>query len=135
MLITLISAVNLTLAFVGLYIHDAYVFRAELERRLDTTRKTMVDRLSPILVQSPDISLLPLSSLDMEPQIVAAAVYSPNNILLAGYTKAGSQEIIPSPSRLKQLFFDDGSIVLTPIRHDGTTLGTLYLKAQLSRAD
>jgi signal transduction histidine kinase len=134
-LITLISGVNLTLAFIGLYIHDAYVFRAEVERRLDTTRQTMVERLTPILVQNPDTSELPLSSLALEPQIVAAAVYSPNNILLAGYTRSGSQEIIPSPSRLKQLFFDDGSIVLTPIRHDGRTFGTLYLKAKLTQAD
>lgn len=134
-LITLISGVNLTLAFIGLYIHDAYVFRAEVERRLDATRHMMVERLTPILVQNPDTSELPLGSLALEPQIVAAAVYSPNNILLAGYTKSGSQETIPSPSRLKQLFFDDGSIVLTPIRHGAAPLGTLYLKAQLTQAD
>jgi signal transduction histidine kinase len=135
LLITLISGFNLTLAFIGLYLHDAYAFRAEVENRLDSTRKQMVDRLAPILLQNPDSSELPLGILATEPQIMAAAVYSPNNILLAGYTKAGTDEVIPSPSRIRQLFFDDGSIVLTPIRAGDSTLGTLYLKAQLTQAD
>lgn len=135
LLITLISAMNLSLAFVGLYIHDVYAFRAEMQRRLDNTKIVMLDRLTPILEQSPDTADLPLSLLENDKQIVAAAVYSPDNKLLARYTRSGSQEFIPSPNRVRQIFFDDRSIVFTPIRKDSRTYGTLYLKAQLTQAD
>ncbi len=135
LLITLISGMNLSLAFVGLYFHDAYTFRTEVERRLATTRTMMVERLAPILAANPNTADLPLNLLDSAPNIVAAAVYSPENILLARYTKPGSDEFIPSPNRIRQLFVDDPAVVLSPIRLNSRTLGTLYLKAQLSQAD
>ncbi len=137
LLITLISGVNLALAFIGLYIHDAYVFRTEVKRRLDTTSLLLLDRLTPILEKTPDTSELPLQTLlEPDPQIIAAAVYSPNEFLLAAYTRQDSQGLIPAPpGRLNQLFFDDPSIVLTPIRSQDQMLGTIYLRAQLSQAD
>ncbi len=135
LLITLISGMNLSLAFVGLYLHDMYAFRSEMQRRLDNTKLVMLDRLTPVLEQNPDTADLPLNLLESDPQILAAAVYSPDNKLLARYTRHGSLEFIPSPNRVKQIFFDDRSIVFTPIRKDSRIYGTLYLKAQLTQAD
>jgi signal transduction histidine kinase len=135
LLITLISGMNLSLAFVGLYIHDVYAFRSEMQGRLDNTKRAMLERITPILAQNPDTADLPLNLLASDPQILAGAVYSPDNKLLARYTKAGSQEFIPSPNRLKQIFFDDRSVVFGAIRKDSRVYGTLYLKAQLTQAD
>lgn len=37
LLITLVSGVTLALSMAGLYIHDVYEFRAEVERRMNAT--------------------------------------------------------------------------------------------------
>lgn len=79
--------------------------------------------------------VLPEASLLADPQIVAAAIYSPDNRLLARYVRPDSSEFIPTPSRITQALTTERGVVVSPIRVEGQVAGTLYLKAQLTQAD
>ncbi|HVU18918.1 MAG TPA: ATP-binding protein [Candidatus Didemnitutus sp.] len=128
LLITLISGVNLTLALTGLYFQDYYKYRGEIQRQLESSRRSLTEKITPLLEpESGPLIELALQSLDSDPQIVAAAVYSNDNRLVARYTKPGSDEIIPSGRSMMSQF--DRNALYSPIRKSGRVLGTLYLKA------
>jgi signal transduction histidine kinase/CheY-like chemotaxis protein len=130
LLITLISGVNLALALTGLYFQDLYKFRGEIQRQLESSRRSIVEKVTPLMEpESGPLMDLALQSLDSDPQIVAAAVYSADNRLIARYTKPGSEEAIPSGGHFGQMFSLDRNVVLSPIRKSGRQIGTLYLKA------
>jgi signal transduction histidine kinase len=136
LLITLVSGVTLALSMVGLYFHDLFQFRQQVEQRLEATRDVLLATLSTPLEQNPQDATLPLEQMITDPQIVAAAVFSPDNKLIARYTKAGTHEYIPTPTRVSQVLSTDRAVIFAPIRaSDGAVLGTLYLKAELTQAD
>ncbi len=138
LLIMLVSGVTLGLAFFGLYIQDTIQFQGQLDRRLEDTRRVARDALLPLLEKQEPITdrqLMVLLSGDSD--IVAAAVYSQKNKLLARYIRPGAEEYIPHPaSSLGRLFSADRGVVLAPLRTSGQqVLGTLYLKASLSETE
>ena len=134
--IVLICGVTLSLAFAGLYLYDVQQFNTEVQRRLEKTRVVLIENLVPLLEQNPNATDLPLTLLGADSQIVAAAVFSPDNRMLARYLRAGAKEAIPQPQRgVSQLLANDRSVVWTPIRDGSRNLGTLYLKAELTQAD
>ncbi|MBI2496636.1 MAG: HAMP domain-containing protein, partial [Opitutae bacterium] len=132
----LICGVTLSLAFVGLYYYDAQQFNTDVQRRLQNTRLLLVSELVPLLEQNPEGKDLPLNLLGTDAQIVAAAVFSPDNRVLASYIRPGTGEVIPAAKGASRLFTNDRTVVWTPLRRAGKpSLGTLYLKAALSKAD
>ncbi len=135
LLITLVSGVTLALSMTGLYIHDVYEFRAEVERRMNATQSVIVDQVASELRAGTRTLVLPEASLLADPQIVAAAIYSSDNRLLARYVRPDSNEFIPTPSRIAQALTTERGVVVSPIRVEGQIVGTLYLKAQLTQAD
>jgi len=137
LLITLISGVNLTLALAGLYFQDLFEFRSDVQRRLEATRRAVVEKVTPLLQpESPALIELSLQALDNEPQVVAAGVYAADNRLLARYTKPNSSEVIPSAGGLNEVFSSTSrSVMFAPILKGGRQIGTLYLKAGMSAAD
>ena len=133
--IVLICGVTLSLAFAGLYFYDRQQFNTEVQRRLEKTRLLLFANLVDVLEKNPDAKDLRLDLLGTDSQIVAAAVYSPNNEVLARYIRPGSNETIPSAKAASRLFANNSTVVWTPLRSAGRTYGTLYLKAELSKAD
>jgi len=134
LLITLISGVNLTLAFVGVYVRDLSEFRGEVERRLQDTQRVMVERLAPVLEQQGPVDRT-LQALEADAQIRSAAVYATDNRLLGKYIRRGTAETIPTPSRVSQIFTTNRATLGTPVRKDGRVLGTLYFKAEITSSD
>jgi signal transduction histidine kinase/DNA-binding response OmpR family regulator len=132
----LICGLTLSLAFSGLYLYDRQQFTTEVQRRLEKTKVVLLDNLMPMLEQNPGATDLPLSLLETDPQILAAAVYSADGKLLSRYLRPGSAEAIPPLQRgVAQLLNNEQGVVWTTIRSTTRKLGTLYLKAEVSQAD
>ena len=132
LLITLISGVTLALAFVGLVVHDLYQFRSDIDRRLESTRSDLLQRLPALLEQNSPELKGSLQSLDNDPLTEGAALYSPDNHLLAEYRRPGNTPISPSSTTVGEMFNANRGIILTAIRKSGHELGFLYLKAELT---
>ena len=133
--IVLICGVTLSLAFGGLYYYDRQQFNAEVRNRLEKTRLLLYTNLVTVLEQNPDAKNMTLDLLGTDSQIVAAAVFAPDNRMLARYVRPGTNETIPSIKAAARLFTNDSTVVWTPLRSGGRNLGTLYLKAELRPAD
>jgi signal transduction histidine kinase/DNA-binding response OmpR family regulator len=135
----MICGVSLSLALVGLYLSDIQQFNNEVQARLERTQNLMVSNIAPLLEQNPDVTDLPLSTLGVDSQIAAAAVFSADNKLLARYVRFGAHEVIPPPPKLNTTLLDlHRSVVWTPIMSSlpgNRKLGLLYLKAEMSEAD
>ncbi len=135
--IVLICGVTLSLAFAGLYLYDVQQFNTEVQRRLEKTQGVLIENLVPLLEQNPNATDLPLTLLGTDSQIIAAAVFSAENKLLARYIRPNTKETIPPPQLGTSLLTNNRSVVWTPITSpDGSrNLGKLYLKAELTSAD
>jgi signal transduction histidine kinase len=138
LLIMLVSGVTLGLSFIGLYVYDLQQFQAELEVRLEQSRRFATDRLGAELGANRPVTNDFLASLvEGDSRIAAAAVYSPEGRLIARYIRAGSNESIPTPTgEIGRIFSLDRGVVQVPLRSASLQpLGTLYLQAALSQAD
>jgi signal transduction histidine kinase/CheY-like chemotaxis protein len=133
--IVLICGVSLSLAFAGLYFYEEREFNTEVQRRVENSRRLMVETLVPRLEENPNATDLPLKLLGTDSQIAALAVYSSDNRLLAQYIRPGARENIPPPQRITGVFTDDRAVVWTPIRSGNRNLGTLYIKAEVTQDD
>ena len=135
--IVLICGVSLSLAFAGLYIYDRLQFDQEVQHKVQNSSKLLVNSLSKFLEQNPTTTNLPLNLVEPDPQVAAAAVFSTDGKLLSKFIRLGTHESIPALHQISGLMSVDRGVVLSPIRSlvDGRSLGTLYLKADLSQAD
>ena len=133
--IVLICGVSLSLAFAGLYIYADWQTNLEVQRRMENSRRLLVENLTPVLEQNPDATDLPLNLVASDLQVVAAAVFSREGKLLAKFIRPGSQEFIPPLQRISGLVSTEKTVVWTPVQNAGRLLGTLYLKADLTQAD
>src|SRR6478609_5695777 len=134
--ILMICGVTLSLAFVGLYLNDMRQFDEEVKSRLEKTQFLMGENVAPLLEQNPEATDLPLRSLGVDSQIVAAAVFTPDGKLLARYIRAGAHEVIPPPPKTLTPLLNRRAVVWSPVTSSaGKDLGLLYLKAEESAAD
>ena len=134
LLILLVCTISLSFSFVGFYIYDGVRFNSELDRRLDSTKRLVLDRATAAIEANAEKPNLSLQFLEKEPEIVVAAIYSTENRLVAKYIKTGSSEFIPPPQRFSNLFsINDRTVILSPIRaNDQRVVGTLLIKADPS---
>ena len=134
LLILLVCTISLSVSFVGFYIYDGVRFNSELDRRLDSTKRLVLDRATAAIEANAEKPNLSLQFLEKEPEIVVAAIYSTENRLVAKYIKTGSSEFIPPPQRFSNLFsINDRTVILSPIRaNDQRVVGTLLIKADPS---
>jgi signal transduction histidine kinase len=135
LLIAVISGVTLALAFVGLYVRDYYEFRTEVERRLEPARHSLTDKLVVLLGEKSPALENSLQSLLADPQVDAAALYSPDNRVLARFNRHDNDVFVPNSSRLGQWVGSGRGIIQTILRKDSRVLGTLYLRAELTEAE
>ncbi len=130
LLITGVSAVTLGLSLAGYITLEYFRFRQELTIRTQATERFYAASATAALQANPSAPGFSLKALETESMIAAAALYSPNNKLLAKYLRAGADEYIPLPrsTRLWDLVNDE-LISFQPLIVNGELLGTLYLKA------
>ncbi len=130
LLITGVSAVTLGLSLAGYIALEYLRFRQELTIRTQATERFYAASATAALQADPQAVGFSLRALEAESMIAAAALYSPNNKLLAKYLRAGADEYIPLPrsQRLWDLVNDE-LITFRPLIVNGELLGTLYLKA------
>jgi len=75
-----------------------------------------------------------LIALKEKDQIVAAVVYSSNELPISWYLKKDSGETVPSkPSQLKNSFAGDYLSIFRPIVSEERRIGTVYLKADMAQ--
>lgn len=137
LLILLTSGLTLGIAFSGLYIYDAVQFRVELQSRIVNTRIVATDSLVPKLTSGAKLSDKTFEALfASEQQVVAAAVFSPEDNQLLRFIRPGSDEYIPQLKDISRVLGPQLNILLEPLRDaEGNTLGTLYIKSGLNERD
>lgn len=129
-----VCAVSLLAAIVSFYSLEIYRFNNEIYRQLEVTHRLLLENLATTLVKEPTEIGQALDSLKNDEITVAAAVYSPDNRLLAKYIRPGTGEFIPLPQRIHLSFATDVVVIFRPLRDgDGRLLGTFYLKANVSK--
>ena len=129
-----VCAVSLLAAIVSFYSLEVYRFNNEIYRQLEGTHRLLLDSLVAGLAKDPTGANLSLTSLNNDEITVAAAVYSPDNKLLAKYIRPGVVEFIPLPQRIHLSFSTDQVVIFRPLRDaDGRLWGTFYLKADVSK--
>ena len=74
-----------------------------------------------------------LRSLRAEPQLVAAAIYTPEAGLFAHYLRDGERgPVRPAPGPDGRMFEDGELLVYVPVQSGGERIGTFYLRSDLS---
>ncbi len=129
LLILLICAVSLAASFAGFFVYDSVRLRSVEKERLESVKRHLVDSVVAAFERNPEAPVVSFQTLEQEPWILAAGVISDKNLLVARYSKMGSEEFIPRPQRFLGLLGD--AVVQAPIRVGSRTYGTLYLKADL----
>jgi len=130
LLITSICAVTLLAAFGGYLAVELVKIRSSVNDRMESTMRLLVENATAILVRDPNATNFPLKSLESDPTVVAAAVYSADDSLLTKFIRPGIEEFIPRPRGITLNFSTDQVVIFRPLRHDGVQIGTLYLKAE-----
>ncbi|MDD2764123.1 MAG: response regulator [Opitutaceae bacterium] len=134
LIIISVCAVSLLTAIGGYYSYEVYRFHNEIYRRVEATQRLLLDSIVTALQKDPTAADLSLQTLQSDEVIVAAAVYSADNKLLAKYIKSGASEFIPLPQRINLNFSTDQVVAFHPLRSkEGKVLGTLYLKADVAK--
>jgi len=130
LLITSICAVTLLAAFSGYLAVELIKIRQSVSERIEGTQRLLVENATIILARDPKATNFPLKSLESDPTIVAAAIYSADDHLLTKFVRPGVVEFIPRPRAITLNFSTDQVIIFRPLRLAGQQIGTLYLKAQ-----
>lgn len=128
-----VCALSLSAALAAFYLFEVYRFRHETAAEMDSAAALVTDSAISSIESNPAPLDVSLQSLGKMPNVVAAAIYSPENRLLAKYIKQGSNEFIPRPTRINFNFSNDEVVIVRALRKDGNTLGTLYVKADISQ--
>ncbi|MBS0662438.1 MAG: HAMP domain-containing protein, partial [Verrucomicrobia bacterium] len=130
LLITSICAVTLVMAFGGYIVVEWYRIIQQMQDRMETAQRVQVQSVLNILSRDPKATEFGLSSLESDPTIVAAAVYSADNKLLAKWVRPGVEEFIPFARATTLNFSADKVTIFRQLRYEGQIIGTLYLKGE-----
>jgi len=134
LIIISVCAVSLAAAIGAFYSMEVYRFNNESYRRLEATHALLKERLADALARDPAAARQVLAALESDESVLAAAIFSPDKRLLARYIKAGSNEFIPLPQRIRLSFSTDHVVIFDPLRsRDGHLFGSFYLKADVSK--
>ena len=132
LLITSICAVTLLAAFGGYLIVEWYKIKQSVQDRMEANQRLLVQNTINVLSRDPKATDFGLNSLEADSTIVAAAVYSADNKLLAKFVREGAVEYIPFAKGTTLNFAADQVTIFRPLMFDGRKVGTLYLKAQFA---
>src|SRR6266568_1363684 len=130
-----IIVVSLLTACATFYLYDGYLFRESMVKELQTTANVISAGSQTAMTTRDEAAVKKaLTALKDKDQIVAAVVYSSDEVPISFHRKKDSGETIPSkPSQLKNSFTGDYLSIFRPIVSDGKLIGTVYLRADLAQ--
>lgn len=134
MAITMLTAIAVLVVTVTAFmVYDLMTFRASTVRTLTTLAQVTADNTTAALAFRNDKDASEtLSSLRLEPQIVAAALYDSNGKLFVRYPTNLPIALFPDAPAAGGYHFADGYLVLVrPVMSDHNMLGSVYLKSDL----
>src|SRR5262245_43825718 len=129
------SVIALLTACATFFFYDNYLFRQSMVKELQSTAN-VISAGSQTAVINRDKAAVDkaLEALKDKEQIVAAVVYSSDEMPISGYLKKYTGEKVPTkPSQLKSSFAGDYLTMVRPIVADKKRIGTVYLKADLTQ--
>lgn len=129
----LTSTAVLVLASGVLVLCDTISARRSLVETLITRAHILAANSTAALVfQNPDDAAQVLAALRTDPHTVAGALYDHDGRLFATYPPAAAARVIPQTLTGRGHHFDRQAIIVyEPVREEGRTVGTLYLKSDL----
>ena len=130
LLVTSVSLLSLCAAFGGFLFWEVLRYRAQVASELESTQALLVERVTARLVADPSGQTINLDALTATDSILAGAVYSLDNRILARYVKPGREEFVPRPFRTN---VDPNAVTTFKfLTHEGENVGIIYLKADTS---
>jgi signal transduction histidine kinase/DNA-binding response OmpR family regulator len=133
----LVSGAALLLACAAFFAYDFYTFRAGIVRNLSTQAQIIgSNSVSALVFNDPRAAETTLAALRASPNVVYAAVYTPEGQLFAEYSHNRSQKTprLPSmsPGQTQASWFDQREIALvSSIVFQGKTTGFVYIRSDL----
>jgi len=129
------SVISLLTACATFFLYDSYLFRESMVKELQTTANVISAGSQTAMITRDEAAVKKaLTALKDKDQIVAAVIYSSDEVPISWYLKPDSGETVPSkPSQLKKSFAGDYLSIFRPIVSDKKLIGTVYLKADLAR--
>jgi signal transduction histidine kinase/DNA-binding response OmpR family regulator len=133
----LVSGTALLLACAAFFAYDLYTFRAGIVRNLSTQAQIIgSNSVSALVFNDPAAAQNTLSAFKASPQIVYAAIYTPNGELFAGYSRDGGGKALPLPrlaaGQTQANWFAGGQISLVDsIIFQGKPTGFVYIQSDL----
>lgn len=131
LLITGVCAISLTFAFAGYFFIELWRLRSEVAERVAPIQALLSQRAIDTLSVNPSATEFGFNVLDLNPTIVAAAIYSAEGRLLAPYVRPESAEFIPRPRDYAFELSADEVVIFRPLIHEHERIGTLYMKAEV----
>ena len=130
LLVTSVSLLSLCAAFGGFLFWEVLRYRAQVASDLESTQALLVERVTSRLVADPSGETIKLDDLRATDSILAGAVYSLDNRILARYVKEGHQEFVPRPFRTN--VYPNAVTTFKFLTYEGEQVGIIYLKADTS---
>ena len=137
----LVSGVALLLACAAFFAYDLYTFRAGIVRNLSTEAQIIgSNTVSALVFEDPHAAENTLTALKASPQIVYAAIYTPDGRTFASYgldRKQGIQPLnLPPQGRTQSHWLSGGQIGLVQtISFEGKAVGFVYIRSDLRTLD
>jgi signal transduction histidine kinase/DNA-binding response OmpR family regulator len=134
LLIISVCAVALLAAISSYYVMEVLRFQNEVNQRMEATQRLLREGITANLEGDATGGGISLAALRNDETIVAAAVYSPEDRLLAKYIKPGSNEFIPLPQRVNFTLSTNRVVTIHQLHgQSGRVIGKLYLTADVTK--
>lgn len=135
MVILLTSGMVLLLTFAAYFWYEYYSFKRTTVYQLSLMSRMLGENSSEsILANDRDGATKILSSLEVEPHILAGAIYDANNAMVAEYHHGSSDVVLPKTFSAPDGFTVEGSLVVgsQPVVHEGKRVGSVYLISDMT---
>ena len=137
----LVCAVALLLACTAFLAYDQFTFRGNLVRTLSAQAQIVGENsVSAILFDDPTAAAKTLQALHSSPDILSAAIFTPDGKRFAHYLREGGSPLeerpAVSPGAVESISFAGGEVVLARvILVEDEPVGTVYIRAHLRELD
>lgn len=119
-------------ACTAIIFYEMHKFRQAMREELNTQAELVTSSIGQVVKggDRDDVKRQLANRLRGNSKVLVAGVYGADNKLLAQYTRADAQEVLPvEPRKLTYAFEGDNLVLLKPIEHEGERVGILYMKA------
>lgn len=134
-MILLTSGMVLLLTFAAYFLYEYYSFKRTTVYQLSLMSRMLGENsTASILSNDREGATEILSSLEVEPHILAGAIYNAENQLMAEYHHGSSEVVLPKTFESKDGFNIEGALVSgsQPITNEGKRIGSVYLVSDMT---